>query len=208
MTCRFVCVSRTWRSAYIGAGRVAEGVESGLSAAQLRPALLVRSLRGRAAQPRPAARRAQRDHRRDNDASGIGQRNALAAYDRWTAEGRSVQIKIPPNAGDDFNDVLTKRRTDAPALMSSTAMSRKCVGSSGATTPAPRPTRGPRAMALTAMGGASPIWACCGYEGGRRQRCRSRSSARLGNNGFSMRPSLRPARSIMSSRRCSQASRR
>jgi hypothetical protein len=49
----------------------------------------------------------------DNDASGAGQRNALAAYDRWTAEGRSVRIKIPPNTGDDFNDVLTKRRTDA-----------------------------------------------------------------------------------------------
>ena len=49
----------------------------------------------------------------DNDVSGVGQRNALAAYDRWTAEGRSVRIKSPPDAGDDFNDVLTKRRTDA-----------------------------------------------------------------------------------------------
>jgi Toprim domain len=49
----------------------------------------------------------------DNDASGAGQRNALAAYDRWTAEGRSVRIKTPPDIGDDFNDVLTKRRSDA-----------------------------------------------------------------------------------------------
>ena len=49
----------------------------------------------------------------DNDASGAGQRNALAAYDRWTAEGRSVRIKTPPDVGDDFNDVLTKRRSDA-----------------------------------------------------------------------------------------------
>jgi putative DNA primase/helicase len=49
----------------------------------------------------------------DNDLSGAGQRNALAAYDRWTAEGRSVRIKIPPDVGDDFNDVLTKRRRDA-----------------------------------------------------------------------------------------------
>ena len=49
----------------------------------------------------------------DNDASGAGQRNALAAYDRWTAEGRSVRIKAPPDVGDDFNDVLIKRRTDA-----------------------------------------------------------------------------------------------
>ena len=49
----------------------------------------------------------------DNDASGAGQRNALAAYDRWTAEGRSVRIKTPPDVGDDFNDVLIKRRPDA-----------------------------------------------------------------------------------------------
>ena len=31
----------------------------------------------------------------DNDVSGAGQRNALAAYDRWTAEGREVRIKMP-----------------------------------------------------------------------------------------------------------------
>jgi hypothetical protein len=49
----------------------------------------------------------------DNDASGVGQRNALAAYDRWTAEGRSVRIKTPCAVGDDFNDVLIKRRSDA-----------------------------------------------------------------------------------------------
>jgi hypothetical protein len=49
----------------------------------------------------------------DNDASGAGQRNALAAYDRWTAEGRSVRIKCPPDVGDDFNDVLRRRRSDA-----------------------------------------------------------------------------------------------
>ena len=49
----------------------------------------------------------------DNDASGAGQRNALAAYDRWIAEGRSVRIKSPPAAGDDFNDVLLKRSADA-----------------------------------------------------------------------------------------------
>ena len=46
----------------------------------------------------------------DNDASGAGQRNALAAYDRWTAEGRSVRIKTPPDVGDDFNDVLSSQR--------------------------------------------------------------------------------------------------
>ena len=46
----------------------------------------------------------------DNDASGVGQRNALAAYDRWTAEGRSVRVKTPPNTGDDFNDLLLAAR--------------------------------------------------------------------------------------------------
>ena len=48
----------------------------------------------------------------DNDASGVGQRNALAAYNRWTAEGRSVRIVAPPVVGDDFNDVLFKKPID------------------------------------------------------------------------------------------------
>ena len=48
----------------------------------------------------------------DNDASGVGQRNALAAYDRLRAEGRSVRIVAPPFVGDDFNDVLLKEPID------------------------------------------------------------------------------------------------
>jgi putative DNA primase/helicase len=48
----------------------------------------------------------------DNDESGVGQRNALAAYDRWTAEGRSVRIVAPPVVGDDFNDALLKEPID------------------------------------------------------------------------------------------------
>jgi phage/plasmid primase-like uncharacterized protein len=48
----------------------------------------------------------------DNDVSGVGQRNALAAYDRWTAEGRSVRIVAPPVVGNDFNDVLLKEPID------------------------------------------------------------------------------------------------
>jgi putative DNA primase/helicase len=93
---------------------LAEGVESGLSAAQLFAlpcwsAVYAGGLRSLAL-PRDLPNLIIAA---DNDASGVGQRNALAAYDRWTAEGRSVRIKIPPNAGDDFNDVLTKRRRDA-----------------------------------------------------------------------------------------------
>jgi putative DNA primase/helicase len=46
----------------------------------------------------------------DHDVNGAGQRNALAAYERWTGQGRSVRLKIPPLRGDDFNDVLSKQR--------------------------------------------------------------------------------------------------
>jgi len=42
----------------------------------------------------------------DNDASGAGQRAALIAQKRWQSEGRSVRILLPPNIGEDFNDVL------------------------------------------------------------------------------------------------------
>ena len=46
----------------------------------------------------------------DNDANGIGQRNALAGYDRWRAEGRQVCVKTPPVIGTDFNDLLLNAR--------------------------------------------------------------------------------------------------
>jgi hypothetical protein len=42
----------------------------------------------------------------DNDLTGTGQRNALVAYDRWRAEGRSVRIVVPAAADTDFNTVL------------------------------------------------------------------------------------------------------
>jgi putative DNA primase/helicase len=42
----------------------------------------------------------------DNDESGTGQHAALRAHDRWVAVGRSVRILLPPNTGEDFNDVL------------------------------------------------------------------------------------------------------
>jgi hypothetical protein len=46
----------------------------------------------------------------DNDLSGAGQRNALVAHEKWTAEGRSVRVKCPPVVGHDFNDVLLGRK--------------------------------------------------------------------------------------------------
>jgi putative DNA primase/helicase len=42
----------------------------------------------------------------DNDDNGVGQSAALAAYDRWTEQGRRVRILLPPEPGKDFNDVL------------------------------------------------------------------------------------------------------
>jgi hypothetical protein len=45
----------------------------------------------------------------DNDANGVGQRAALSARERWGAETRQVSIVIPPNAGDDFNDLILRR---------------------------------------------------------------------------------------------------
>ena len=42
----------------------------------------------------------------DNDANGIGQRDANAAAERFLAEGRRVRIALPPRSGLDFNDLL------------------------------------------------------------------------------------------------------
>jgi phage/plasmid primase-like uncharacterized protein len=90
---------------------VAEGIESALSAAQLFdvPAWSAVSAGGMKtlALP-PAVRRVL--IAADRDVTGVGQRNALAAYERWTAEGRLVRIKMPPTAGADFNDVVRRTR--------------------------------------------------------------------------------------------------
>jgi phage/plasmid primase-like uncharacterized protein len=42
----------------------------------------------------------------DRDENGAGQRAALSAQKRLQSEGRSVRILLPPNIGEDFNDVL------------------------------------------------------------------------------------------------------
>jgi hypothetical protein len=46
----------------------------------------------------------------DRDESGAGQRNAVEATRRWTAEGRAVRIVIPALAGQDANVILNTRR--------------------------------------------------------------------------------------------------
>ena len=48
----------------------------------------------------------------DHDASGVGQRAAHDAAERWLAEGRRVRIAMPPEPGTDMADVLLGR---APA---------------------------------------------------------------------------------------------
>jgi hypothetical protein len=45
----------------------------------------------------------------DNDLSGRGEEAARNAARRWIAEGRRVQIAMPPDPGTDFNDVLLGR---------------------------------------------------------------------------------------------------
>jgi hypothetical protein len=45
----------------------------------------------------------------DHDISGAGERAAYAAADRWLAEGRRVQIALPPEPGTDIADVLAGR---------------------------------------------------------------------------------------------------
>jgi putative DNA primase/helicase len=42
----------------------------------------------------------------DNDENGTGQEAALFAYEKWTGGGRSVRLLVPPNAGEDFSDIL------------------------------------------------------------------------------------------------------
>jgi hypothetical protein len=43
----------------------------------------------------------------DHDVSGVGQRAARKAADRWLAEGWRVRLWLAQRAGDDLNDVLT-----------------------------------------------------------------------------------------------------
>jgi phage/plasmid primase-like uncharacterized protein len=51
----------------------------------------------------------------DNDASGAGQRAADAAARRLRAQGREVAIALPPEEGQDFNDLLLSAGPEAVA---------------------------------------------------------------------------------------------
>jgi phage/plasmid primase-like uncharacterized protein len=91
---------------------LAEGVETAFSAAEIfgLPSWAVVSASGFLT----TELRAEARHlviAADHDEAG--RQCVLAARDRWAAEGRSVQVKVPPTPGQDFNDVLLGRRRDA-----------------------------------------------------------------------------------------------
>jgi putative DNA primase/helicase len=44
----------------------------------------------------------------DHDRSGVGERAARRAADRWVREGRTVRIALPPRMGDDAADILSR----------------------------------------------------------------------------------------------------
>ena len=89
---------------------VAEGVETALSAMQLfeLPGWSAVSAGGLKALKLPPSVR-NIIIVADNDASGTGQRSAVAAGQRWKAEGRAVRAVVPLITGD-FNDVLNRGR--------------------------------------------------------------------------------------------------
>jgi hypothetical protein len=88
---------------------VAEGIETALSCTQLfgLPAWAALSTSGLQTLELPSAVR-NIVVAADNDTNGAGQRAALEAYQRWTAEGRSVRIAMPPVPDSDFNNILMK----------------------------------------------------------------------------------------------------
>ena len=53
----------------------------------------------------------------DNDTSGAGLRAAEAAARRLRAQGRDVAVVLPPEEGDDFNDLLLREGSEAVAAL-------------------------------------------------------------------------------------------
>jgi phage/plasmid primase-like uncharacterized protein len=88
---------------------VTEGIETGLSVMQATgiptwAALCAGGIERLILPPLPLAREIV--IAADHDASGVGERAAEAAATRWLAEGRRVRIAMPPQVGQDFNDIL------------------------------------------------------------------------------------------------------
>jgi hypothetical protein len=88
---------------------VGEGVESALSASEILklPAWSAVSASGLKTLELPLSVR-RICIAADHDAAGVNA--AVTAARRWQGEGRVVRVVLPAAAGDDFNDVLIKRR--------------------------------------------------------------------------------------------------
>jgi hypothetical protein len=89
-----------------------EGIETALSAAEIFglpawSAVYAGGLRSLVLPPEARRVLIAADH------DEAGRQCALAARDRWAAEGRAVRVKVPPIPGQDFNDVLLGRRRNA-----------------------------------------------------------------------------------------------
>ena len=96
---------------------LSEGIETGLAAMTACPDLPVWATLSTSGLEQvdlpPAARRVL--ILADNDASGAGMRAADAAARRLRAQGRDVAIALPPQEGQDFNDLLQQKGPDAVA---------------------------------------------------------------------------------------------
>jgi hypothetical protein len=92
---------------------IGEGIETVLAAATqlqhrgalLRPAWAIGSSSGIARFPLVAGIR-QLTVLVDNDANGVGPRNAKECAKRWAAAGRAVALLTPQQSGTDFNDLV------------------------------------------------------------------------------------------------------
>ena len=73
----------------------------------------------------------------DHDASGAGMRAAEAAARRLRAQGRVVAIAMPPEEGDDFNDLLGRDGPEAVAQVIAAAEASRRRRDGAADRPAP-----------------------------------------------------------------------
>lgn len=96
---------------------LSEGIETGLAAMTAWPDLPVWATLSTSGLEQvdlpPGARRVL--ILADNDVSGAGMRAAEAAARRLRAQGRDVAIALPPEAGDDFNDLMQREGAEAVA---------------------------------------------------------------------------------------------
>ncbi|MBD3838356.1 toprim domain-containing protein, partial [Brevundimonas sp.] len=104
---------------------LSEGIETGLAAMTACPDLPVWATLSTSGLEQvelpPAARRVV--ILADNDASGAGLRAADAAARRLRAQGRDVAIAVPPEEGQDFNDLLLSDGAEAVARVIAAAES-------------------------------------------------------------------------------------